>query len=143
MKPSRTELCNCFAVRQAARHITRLYEQEMASAELTSAQFSILLLLDESHGLTLAELAESMVMDRTTLLRAVKPLEREGLVKSRNQDQAVGDSRSRVVEITSDGEARLTMAIGLWTVVQRKFEAAVGPDRAARLRKDLSAITAV
>ena len=38
------------AVRQAARHLTRLDEQQMAEAKLTSAQFSILVLLDENRG---------------------------------------------------------------------------------------------
>jgi len=35
-------LCNCFATRQAARHVTRLYERHLAGADVTSAQYSIL-----------------------------------------------------------------------------------------------------
>ena len=29
--------CNCFAVRQAARHVTRLYERHLAAAGVSSA----------------------------------------------------------------------------------------------------------
>jgi hypothetical protein len=39
-KVTRLELCNCFAARQASRHLTKLYERHLADAEVTSAQFS-------------------------------------------------------------------------------------------------------
>ncbi len=31
---TRMDLCNCFAARQAARHLTRFYERELADAHL-------------------------------------------------------------------------------------------------------------
>jgi DNA-binding MarR family transcriptional regulator len=141
MKSDRMELCNCFAVRQAARHLTRLYEQQMAEANLTSAQFSILVLLDENQGLTMSEVAQAMVMDRTTLLRALKPLQRDGLVTSRRQQEGAGDPRSLVLEMSPSGAKRLKQAMVLWSAAQRKFEASVGAARAARLRHDLNAIS--
>ena len=141
MKSARMELCNCFAVRQAARHLTRLYEQQMAEANLTSAQFSILVLLDENQGLTMSEIAQAMVMDRTTLLRALKPLQRDGLVTSRRQEEGAGDPRSHVLEMSPGGAKRLKQAMVLWSAAQRKFEATVGSARAARLRHDLNAIS--
>jgi hypothetical protein len=67
---SRLDLCNCFAARQAARHITRLYEKHLAEADVTSAQFSILVVLDEKRRASMSEMADALVMDRTTLLRA-------------------------------------------------------------------------
>jgi len=68
---SRLELCNCFAARQAARHLTRQYERHLSGAELTSAQFSILVAVEEAGEMTMNELADALVMDRTTLLRAL------------------------------------------------------------------------
>src|ERR1700755_1576565 len=82
-KLTHLELCNCFAARQAARHLTKLYERHLAGAELTSAQFSILVGLEQAGELTMNELAKRLVMDRTTLLRAIKPLQREELVVSK------------------------------------------------------------
>lgn len=140
-KASRTDMCNCFAARQAARHITRFYEREMADAKLTSAQFSILVLLDENEDMSMNALAERMNMDRTTLLRAVKPMQRDGLVNSRRQKEGLGDPRSHALNITSSGAKRLTEAVGLWVVAQRKLESAIGRARAARLRDDLHAVS--
>ena len=56
-KLTRIELCSCFAARQAARYLTKLYERHLADVELTSAQFSILVGLDEAGEMTMNELA--------------------------------------------------------------------------------------
>src|SRR5258708_35507381 len=76
---SRLDLCNCFATRQAARHITRLYEKHLAEADVTSPQFSILVVLDEKRRASMSEMADPLVTARTTMLGAVKPLQLHGL----------------------------------------------------------------
>ena len=113
----------------------------MADANLTSAQFSILVLLDENEDMAMNELADRMNMDRTTLLRAVKPMQRDGLVTSRRQIDGLGDPRSHVLNISAAGSKRLKLALDLWIAAQRKLEAAIGPARAARLRDDLRAVS--
>jgi DNA-binding MarR family transcriptional regulator len=141
MKATRMEMCNCFAARQAARHVTRFYEREMAGAGLTSAQFSILVLLDENEDMSMTALAEQMSMDRTTLLRAVKPMQRDGLVTCRRNSGCFSDPRSLALNISSAGSRRLKQAMDLWVVAQRKLEAGIGAARAARLRDDLRALS--
>ena len=113
----------------------------MADAELTSAQFSILVLLDESDDVSMTELADRMNMDRTTLLRAVKPMQRDGLVTSRRNNDGLGDPRSLALNISSSGSKRLKQALDLWVAAQRKLETAIGSARAARLRDDLQAVS--
>jgi DNA-binding MarR family transcriptional regulator len=71
---------DCFAIRQAARHISQLYERHLSEAEVTPTQFSILTVLRRGAPLTMLELAQVMVMDRTTLVRALRPLLRNGLI---------------------------------------------------------------
>jgi DNA-binding MarR family transcriptional regulator len=140
-KTTRMDMCNCFAARQAARHMTRFYEREMVDSNLTSAQFSILVLLDENEDMSMTELADRMSMDRTTLLRALKPMQRDGLLTNQRQNGGVGDPRSHVLNISSSGIRRLKLALDLWVVAQRKLESAIGPARAARLRDDLRAVS--
>lgn len=140
-RKTRLKKCNCFAAREAARHVTRFYEREMADANLTSAQFSILVLLDENEDIGMNALADCMNMDRTTLLRAVKPMQRDGLVTSRRQKDGLGDPRSHVLNISALGSKRLDQALNLWVAAQRKLELAIGPARAARLRDDLHAVS--
>jgi len=131
---TRLDACNCFATRQAARHITRLYERHLSGAQLTSAQFSILVLLDEKPDVTMNELARALVMDRTTLLRATRPLQREGLVR---KERSANDTRQLVFSLSPAGQRNLRHAMRLWQDAQTEFEAQVGSDHAARLRREL------
>src|SRR4051794_40064371 len=71
--------CNCFALRQAARRVTQIYERHLGAVGLTAAQFTILAKLARKPSLPMADLADAMVMERTTLVRAMKPLQRDGL----------------------------------------------------------------
>jgi DNA-binding MarR family transcriptional regulator len=132
--------CNCFAIRQAARHVTRLYERHLAEAQLTSAQFSILGALGEGGPMTMADLADVLVMDRTTLLRAMKPLQREDLVKSASSPE---DSRQLVFSLSSTGERKLRQALPLWSKAQAEFEGEVGSREASQLRRNLLALAKV
>jgi len=129
--------CNCFAVRQAARQVTKLYERYLADAQLTSAQFSILGALRGGGPMTMVELASVMVMDRTTLLRAMKPLQRENLLKSTSGPE---DPRQLVISLSPSGERRFEQAVPLWNKAQAEFEGEVGPREAARLRRSLLAL---
>lgn len=130
-------LCNCFAVRQAARQVTKLYEHHLGKAQLTSAQFSILASLGAEGRMTMVELARALVMDRTTLLRAMKPLQREDLLKSAASD---ADPRQLVFSLSAAGERKLRQAMPLWAKAQEEFESGMGPGQATRLRGALLAL---
>jgi len=129
--------CNCFAIRQAARHVTRLYERYLADAQLTSAQFSILGALGQGGPTNMADLAEVLVMDRTTLLRAMKPLQREDFLVSTSSSE---DPRQLVFSLSPAGLRKLKQALPLWNKAQEEFEAEIGAGEAARLRRSLLAL---
>lgn len=138
MKEStRLSACNCFAARQAARRITRLYERHLSQVDLTSAQFAILVLLDERRQAAMTELAKLLGMDRTTLLRALKPLQREHLIETR---PSVTDARQLALSLSASGQRKLREAVRLWRDAQTEFEAQVGHEHAARMRRDLLAL---
>ena len=132
-EPQPLVACNCLALRQAARHVTQIYDQHLAPAGLRTTQFSVLARLDRLGPVAIHELAASLVMDRTTTGRALRPLEREGLV-------AIGpgpDGRTRALSVTPAGKARLAQATPLWREAQRAFEAGYGSAEAADLRAAL------
>src|SRR5271154_6129563 len=85
-------VCHCLALRQAARHVTRFYDQSLAPTGLRSTQFSILSKLKRLGPLTINALAAEMAMDRTTLGRTMLPLERDGLITVESGAQ---DKRSK------------------------------------------------
>src|SRR6266436_9318436 len=91
------EDCNCFAVRSAARHVTRLYDQLLAPVGLRVTQFFILAKLNRLGPLTINALAEAMVMDRTTLGRDIQPLQRDGLITIKS---AASDRRAKELRLT-------------------------------------------
>jgi DNA-binding MarR family transcriptional regulator len=125
--------CNCLAVRQAARHITQAYERHLAPEGLRASQYSILSKLNRLGPLSIGELANTMVMDRTTLGRAIRPLERDRLL-------VVGDGqdgRTRSVRLTTAGIAKVKSAATVWRKAQREFETAFGAREAAGLRSTL------
>jgi len=122
--------CNCAAIRQAARRVTRLYDQALAPSGLRITQYPILSWLAVAGPMTMNVLAERMVLDRATLGHNLRPLEAQGLVTMRAGD----DRRSRVVALTDAGKQRLAEARPAWKAAQKTFEAAFGPEDSAALR---------
>jgi DNA-binding MarR family transcriptional regulator len=131
--------CNCLAVRQAARYITQFYDQHLAAAGLRATQYGILAKLKHHGQMSINELAAQLVMDRTTLGRNIRPLERDGLVAI-EPDPA--DRRSKVLHLTNTGRARFKRAHKAWVGAQKQFEHAYGSRDASELRQKLRAVVA-
>jgi DNA-binding MarR family transcriptional regulator len=130
-KPATTDfMCHCFAVRQAARTVTQLYDQHLAAAGLRATQFSILMKLQAYGPLQINNLAARMHLDRSTLGRNILPLQREGLVEV---VEAEGDRRAKPLQITGNGLARLKLAKPMWKKAQAAYEEACGAAQAAEL----------
>ncbi|MDR3099024.1 MAG: MarR family winged helix-turn-helix transcriptional regulator [Paraburkholderia sp.] len=132
------EECNCFALRQAARFVTQLYERHLSQAGLTAAQFTILSRLAGRPDATAAELADELVMDRTTLVRALKPLQRDGLVLA---FAAGHDARTLAYRLSASGARRFEKAHVLWREAQAEFGQYMKRDRSKALRAELFALT--
>lgn len=137
--PLKFDQCNCFAIRQAARHMTQFYDQFLAPTGLRSTQFSILAKLQARGPLSVNGLAEQMVMDRTTLGRNIQPLEREGLIEVAPSSE---DRRAKEIRLSKAGIARLRVAAPAWAEAQTRFEAAFGRKRSADLRAILREVVA-
>jgi DNA-binding MarR family transcriptional regulator len=129
--------CNLLAIRQAARHVTQLYDHCLAECGLRGTQFSVLSKLDRRGPQTISELAAEMVMDRSTLGRNVRPLEQQGLITLEPDPR---DRRARGLALTAAGRARLEQAREGWAKAQARFEAAFGTEQALQLRSALHAI---
>src|SRR6266849_3070378 len=111
------EICNCAALRQAARRVTRLYDDALAPTGLGVNQFSILTRLSLVGPSTIQDLARLHVMDRSTLGHLLRPLEKRGLVRLQVSDQ---DGRSRVAALTPAGRAAVAKGLPLWAGAQRR-----------------------
>jgi DNA-binding MarR family transcriptional regulator len=133
------EECNCLAVRQAARHVTQFYDQFLAPTGLRTTQFSILAKLRRKGPMTINALATDLVVDRTTLGRTIRPLERDGLIVVMKGSL---DRRSKELHLTEAGAERLRVAVKAWAEAQTRFEAVFGGQRALALRALLREVAA-
>lgn len=132
------EACSCSAVRQAARHLTRLYDGVLAPTGLGLNQYAILAKVDRHGEPSVQQLAALLVMDRSTLGHLLRPLEKRGLLTVR---PATSDGRKRVVTLTPEGRALLGAARPLWTSAENGFQARFGPDEAAGLKNLMRQVT--
>lgn len=127
-------VCTCFNLRKASRAITQLYDQVLQPSGLLATQFTLLVAISVAGSATVTRLAQELVMDRTTLTRNLKPLERQGLIEIEpGQDQ-----RTRVVSLTDKGHKALARAIPLWEQAQAHIVEGLGQSRWSALLSDLS-----
>jgi DNA-binding MarR family transcriptional regulator len=134
------DVCSCIALRQATRHVTRLYDDLLAPIGLGINQYSILSRLDRLGPKALQELAELLVMDRSTLGHLLRPLETRKLVKIKPSPH---DRRVRVISLTDSGVALIKRARPLWAKAERRFEVAFGVENADKLRAVLKQVIMV
>jgi DNA-binding MarR family transcriptional regulator len=131
------EACNCAALRQAARRVTRLYDDALAPTGLGVNQYSILARLGSVGPSTIQDLARLLVMDRSTVGHLLRPLEKRGLVSLQVSEQ---DGRSRVTALTPAGQAVVANGRPLWAKAQQRFARAFGAKGALDLRTVLKQV---
>ena len=127
-------LCNCLAIRQAARQITQLYDAELAGCGLRVTQYSVLSILDRVGPSSVQDLAAALVMDRSTLGHNLRPLEREGMIRLAVDAR---DRRARRLELTAAGKTKLEESRPHWHRAQKRFESSYGAADAEQLRSSL------
>ena len=106
--------CRCLNARREAQRLTRAYDEKLRPFGLTVNQFSMLTILILAGPLSVAELAEHLGIDRTTLTRNLALGEKNGLVETVTGD----DRRVRLVEITRPGRALADQALPAWQEAQ-------------------------
>ena len=132
------DACNCFAVRKAARRMTQIYDAKLAPSGVRVTQFMILMALNNVGGLSVNRLAELMVMNRTTMGKNLRPLERDGLVDVRISKE---DRRSRDILLTRKGRSLLDRAYPLWRSAHDSFEQEHGVKFAEQFRSMLGEVS--
>ncbi len=125
--------CTCFNLRKAARAVTQMYDEALQPSGLRATQFSLLSVVENNGPIGITQLARTLVTDRTTLTRNLKPLLSQELVQV--VDDA--DRRLRPIAVTSRGRDRLAQALPLWREVQAGLAKGFGHARWTGLLGDL------
>jgi DNA-binding MarR family transcriptional regulator len=129
--------CACFNLRKTARAITQFYNTILQPSGLLATQFTLLAILARDNPTPISALADVLGMDRTTLARNLKPLQRDGLVQVAPDDT---DHRIQLVTPTTEGRAALLAALPLWQQAQQQIVGQLGAERWHTLLADLSGI---
>jgi DNA-binding MarR family transcriptional regulator len=135
----RMSRCNAGAIKKAARRISLIYNESLAPTGLKITQYGILSAINARGAAlpTMRELAEELVMDRSTLGQNLRPLGRAGLVAILTDP---ADRRNRLIALTKPGLSKLNEAAEYWRTAQDRFEEVFGEPEAAELRAALLAI---
>jgi len=129
--------CLGFALRSASRALSQRYDQALASIGLRSTQFNLLAGLAKYKTKTLSQLAILLVMDRTTLTRNLKPLEKAGWILQ----ISTPDKRSRPYTLSPEGEKIFQTAYPLWLDFQKRLHGLLGESYCENLLKELQHVT--
>jgi DNA-binding MarR family transcriptional regulator len=125
--------CMGMRVRRAARVVANHYDKHLKPAGLKGTQFTLLNTVFMNPSANIGQLADILGLDRTTLNRNLKPLERKGLIRSGSGK----DPRTRTLKLTKEGTKTLQNALPHWLEAQSGV-VEIAEHRIKRLMEDLS-----
>ncbi|GAA1506628.1 hypothetical protein GCM10009827_020540 [Dactylosporangium maewongense] len=117
---STDEACSTFLVRHAWLSLRGVVAEALVEHDLSVAQFASLLLLRESPGMSVADVARKVSTARQSANEMLGGLERAGLVERR---QHPTDRRSQQIMLTPLGLERLEAALPTVQAVEARLSA--------------------
>lgn len=114
-------MCACSHIRMAARAVTRFYDEALRTSGLKGTQFVLLAAIEAGEATSITDLAELIDIERTTLVRNLQLLRKEGLVSPLK-----GVNGRRKPALTEKGREALEAALPLWRNAQGEVEGRLG-----------------
>ncbi|MBL8595489.1 MAG: MarR family transcriptional regulator [Devosia sp.] len=128
--------CICIAVRKASRKLTARYDAALEPVGINLAQFSLLRNISRHEPVSLTRLAEIVELDRSTLGRNVRVLQRMGLATI----MPGADLREATLSLTEAGRQVLERAVPIWEGTQDEIQQRLGVAGAAQLEALLGSL---
>ena len=124
--------CFCLQSRMTARAVTRQYNAVLAPLGLEVTEFSLLAEIKKGHHESIAELADNLAFERTTLVRNLQRMAEHGLIENAND-------RGRAIKyvLTSKGTRLLSKALPLWVKAQASVNKQLAPNAPSCVLKAL------
>lgn len=147
----KAHICCCIHLRGAARAVTALYDAALESSGLRITQFATLGALQRLGPTCLNSLAEAMRLDRTTLVRNLELLKKQGLVDEvccstkncRDVEEGHKGRKARLVRITALGEAKRREIEPLRDQARARLDAVLNPEEHVALEAILDKLLAL
>jgi DNA-binding MarR family transcriptional regulator len=114
-------MCACLHTRMAARAVSRFYDDALRPTGLKGTQFVLLAAIEVDEAGSITDLAERIDIERTTLVRNLQLLRKDGLVTPEK-----GANGRRKPTLTPKGRETFEAAVPLWRVAQDEIENRLG-----------------
>ena len=117
---------DCFALRlkKASEDMMRYYTDVMEPCGVTPSQYIIIYRIQELEGASMKEVADALAIDKSTLARTIKPLEKKGLI----YNQAPPNSHRYQLAVTEEGRRVLREGGQLWQGAQQHIADMLGEE---------------
>ena len=123
MEIKKSDICLGHSLRRADRVMSQLYNEYLAPVGLRITQFSVLRVISMfKDGITASQIQEGLVMDQTTVSRALKPLIRDGFISVAQG----ANKREKLLKLTESGQALYAEALVPWKKAQKVFKQKLG-----------------
>lgn len=121
LEPVPKSKCICINFRRFANKITAFYDKCLASAGISVNQYSLLVNLSQIEGCGTGELARRVRLEKSTLVRTLKPLLRDGFIIDK-----ASETRGRSLHLSSRGKKVVQKALPLWKKAQARAAEKIG-----------------
>jgi DNA-binding MarR family transcriptional regulator len=129
--------CACATARQAARVLTQLYDRSLRTAGLEAPQFALMMTLEKQGPCSQVDLGRRYALDKTTVSRNLKLLERSGWIES-----SIGiDRRKRHFVLTAAGREQLAIAKPKWKDAQNQLRSGMTGEQWDAMFRTFRAVT--
>ena len=118
-------LCNCIALRKIALKLTKIYDEALIDTGIKVTQYNLLKNIEKISTPNIKNLAIATQLDRSTLTRNIKKLQRMKLVFLKFGE----DKRNKILSLTSHGKQILIKANIAWESIQDKVSKNLGEDK--------------
>jgi len=115
--------CICSKLKAASRMVSRTYDHALKPIGLNSNQMTILVAVSLMSPVSITKLSEKLSMERTTLTRNLRPIEKSGFIELQD-----GYGRTRELKLTVAGQSILSQAKPLWDAAQSDLIEKLGED---------------
>lgn len=129
-------VCTWFNIRRASRAITQYFDNYFRPYGIRVTQGNILGILNFKGESSITELAEFLFMDRTTLTRNIKPLQKKGLLAVNSGS----DKRTKILTITDKGSELIQKVFPHWKEANQHFINGMGNKNWTELNDRLSEV---
>ena len=119
-----------YFVRRLQVWIFQDFVRTLANFDIRPAQYSVLVVIDANPGLSQADLAERLGIERARLVRLLDGLEQRGFIR---RQQSPSDRRSHALYLTREGQRDLKRIKALAAKHEARLAERLGPEKRAAL----------